>query len=786
MPGRLSKLFSRGDKEKEALADAEANRNSTTTAVPPPYGSAPVDFDAEEASSAPDITAGFSNLRIRLDKLEGIPELPECVAHLKLLECFYRLQQKIGSTDGLYGIHDSAVLSIGLPDDSIAELLSKLAEKRWAVYVARAVDRFESWSQARFPCGGQPTISMIHYLGRIGYLTLQTNVSSGLNGPPLQAEALSENDLPPLDVLLVWHAFMLNPRAYFEDCLRKGKMHMWQHNFPWELVARAIDSETFIYTPNETSIVAFVASTGRVWDNNDESSGKRIICPKCRRINEASWTVIDNVPISASSLEQAKQLVEVMLSSGTGYCDQNLLVQCVDQTCRSSISHEYLKVGKFCRDIYDLQSKQTPMPGTLFGRTGIPQRIGARKDAHAARVLENTNHFFSAGLVRTFLTSNFNGRSTTTMADVRAEIDLVLKDWRYMRKASTFKYSGFRSDERAALRRVMSRYWNNSSDFSIDLVGAVVRQSSFTEKMHNIDWLHSPALYSTIPRLIVKYQRFVAMAKTVSHMVVPTLDVDLAWHTHQLSPRSYCHYTVNQTSTFMDHDDKVAEVRLNDAFALTSKHYERKYGEPYSECTCWYCEAVRESHTSAISRLFYGNDEPPHVADTDPRKSVHISSHNAVRPQGDASYDLDLKRQVQKLEETYEAACRRARKKGREPPKRNDYYYSDAYGYPVYMPMYIPVVAPMPCTSAYYPVGGCMAVASGRTAIAAPVLAALELRLVAVVMAAIVAMVLAAAVVLRAAVVALQVVVVALQEEVVGAVAEDHHAKLRGSPSFRW
>lgn len=32
------------------------------------------------------------------------------------------------------------------------------------------------------------------------------------------------------------------------------------------------------------------------------------------------------------------------------------------------------------------------------------------------------------------------------------------------------------------------------------------------------------------------------------------------------------------------------------------------------------------------------------------------------------------------LERQYEAACSRARRKGRPVPKRDDYYYSDAYG----------------------------------------------------------------------------------------------------------
>jgi hypothetical protein len=53
-------------------------------------------------------------------------------------------------------------------------------------------------------------------------------------------------------------------------------------------------------------------------------------------------------------------------------------------------------------------------------------------------------------------------------------------------------------DEALAVRRMMSRYWENSSVFAVDLVGAVIRQGSFVDKMHNINWLASPALSNTM------------------------------------------------------------------------------------------------------------------------------------------------------------------------------------------------------------------------------------------------------------------------------------------------
>lgn len=86
-----------------------------------------------------------------------------CLVHLKLLHAIQNMKEDVGYTDGLFGIWDSLVTdSKGLAFDSIPLpagtnttkmtendkrqiLLSKLREKRWAIFVARAVDRYETW-----------------------------------------------------------------------------------------------------------------------------------------------------------------------------------------------------------------------------------------------------------------------------------------------------------------------------------------------------------------------------------------------------------------------------------------------------------------------------------------------------------------------------------------------------------------------------------------------------------------------------------------------------------------
>ena len=243
--------------------------------------------------------------------------------------------------------------------------------------------------------------------------------------------------------------------------------------------------------------------------------------------------------------------------------------------------------------------------------------------------------------------------------------------------------------ERLATRKMMSRYWENTSIFALELGGAVMRQCIFVDKMHSLDWLHSPAAQNTMNRLLQKYARFITIiAQNPLHTAVPTLDVDLAWHTHQLFPKQYYTYTITTCKKFIDHDDKIDEDRLSTGFEWTSKTYEKLFGEVYSECTCWYCEAIRIRHQSSTAKML-GLSKHDKVNDSfynsgtaqmcPPDNSAHISSHNSVHVEHSALMALTherlrLRRKME-IDRAYDKACKRAAKKGRKPPPKEDYYY---------------------------------------------------------------------------------------------------------------
>lgn len=170
------------------------------------------------------------------------------------------------------------------------------------------------------------------------------------------------------------------------------------------------------------------------------------------------------------------------------------------------------------------------------------------------------------------------------------------------------------------------------------------------------------------------------MADNPKQMAVPTLDVDLAWHTHQLSPMQYYNCSVGLASSplrFMDHNDKVDEVDLTIGFEWTCKAYrEVTDGEIYSECVCWFCEAVRypDLYGHFRSSLLWLSDarkavedlrrQHDHASKSD--NGPHISVHSAVRPQKISEVDR-IKRETRALQllEAYRKSLRRAKKHSR-------------------------------------------------------------------------------------------------------------------------
>ncbi len=679
----------------------EDSKNVRDTTPPPIYRS--------EDSSAEELTASLRKLDLSSRNVSiatAVPSNDECIAHLKFLSVLASLREDISETDGLFGIMDASASAFG---SSEGKAMAKIREKRWAVYVARAVDRFESWfntlpnSKVGSGQGGRLRMQDIFHSR-----DFETLVNPGGRRLSWTAEFM-----PPLDVLMVLHSFMLNPRKFLEDCIRQNKMMLWHAGFPWAQIDACIDPEMFIYTPKQDCIATFEAGTSRSWVNVHDPPTKHVLCPGCSSTLNCKWTDSN----LGTNIDRA-------FEGGRGFADKEFQVDCL--SCKIPITHETVRLMKFRRDIERLQKLDLPLPGTILSVKGMPKATTSVAPSKEDVLFPNRLVLAGLGQELNSLTHPRNIKHQK-MTAVRTAFEKALKSRHLVLEAkkSTFGSRKLDFDQKVAIRRMMSRYWENSSPFALDLVGAVLRQGVFVEKMKGIDWIHSPALESTITRLLKKYTVFFQiMAENPGHVAVPTLDVDLAWHTHQLTPSAYFGYSVyNMKDDFIDHDDKIDENKLSDAFEWTSKRYQKVTGgQIYSECTCWYCEAIRESHNNqslfsslgtskAKSRALELHGRKDLSGDTD--KSAHISAHNSVRAQSLAAA-LIAQKQYMKLDSDYKKAAYKAKSAGKKPPTKNDYAMAYVWGYPMYVPLYAPyTVDPCITGSMYSSNPSCMTTSVG-------------------------------------------------------------------------
>lgn len=160
-------------------------------AIPPPYrrntpddSEAPPSYDTSESSSSHPLWSPSQGIDdelpavVQINNNSGAPLVrpSELQAHLVLLGAFHRLREEVRTQKGIK-------VDIQMSPDNA-----------WAVFLQRAVYRFDAWVEK--------------IIGNVvGSMELQ--------------RVLAPQELPPLDVIMVWHTYLLNPRTYYEDCLRR-------------------------------------------------------------------------------------------------------------------------------------------------------------------------------------------------------------------------------------------------------------------------------------------------------------------------------------------------------------------------------------------------------------------------------------------------------------------------------------------------------------------------------------------------------------------------------------
>lgn len=134
---------------------------------------------------------------LSLSDIPSDPTPETCLVHLKLLFAIQAMKEDVGYTDGLWGLWDSRAGPVDPSVQTVAEktqdqqlqILSQLREKRWALFVARAVERYRAWWKL---FGGRP-------LRKDDMAVKHSDVYIDFPGPVgSQAMSWREEMLPPL------------------------------------------------------------------------------------------------------------------------------------------------------------------------------------------------------------------------------------------------------------------------------------------------------------------------------------------------------------------------------------------------------------------------------------------------------------------------------------------------------------------------------------------------------------------------------------------------------------
>lgn len=569
-------------------------------AVPPPYTSTTTSGLPSNAPP-PSYTfpTSFTIGGTRTDSL--LVDIPHVQGHLALLHAFAQLRTEI------------EVSEVSLTGTKIPDMPAD-KEKRWAWFVALAVERFDRWCQNLKPEDAAKPISEI---------------------------------LPPVDVLMVWHSYMLNPRWYAEDCLRLPPCQ--NLNLVGLTFSAALENIGPLLTlsPSRERVQLWETRCSLPFNYRESAAEMRdkiLTCPRCSH------------PISTRLMNEA----------GTGYFQQGFAVQCTRKDCDSPIlTKERLALKKLAADIARQGTTvEACLPGTVLSTT-------AESNLEAGKRIKLSAQKLSWSRVEA-AEKPTSGVDEDLCFALMKEADFFLPKLRA------------KLGRQPIVRRIMSAY-NDDKIYSVDLVGAVLRQGTFVFKMVDLGWTQ-PGFFDSaedkvaLQHAIARYHAFMdLMTTSPASFFVPTLDIDLVWHTHQLIPHKYGADCQRYVKRFIDHDDKVENVQLAAAFDITCNAWKERFNVKYTYCGC---PLPGDTIGQRLSRLISLTPTPQPPSQLVPPDrpdllaATHASDHNAVhfKPKNKRAHMISVLRysratqKRQKVLAKAAKAAQKAAKKGRGLP----------------------------------------------------------------------------------------------------------------------
>ncbi|KAH6879614.1 hypothetical protein BKA70DRAFT_1345463 [Coprinopsis sp. MPI-PUGE-AT-0042] len=571
------------------------------------------------AAEKPPQYAFPSSFSIGGKQTEGLlVTIPQIKGHLTLLHSFMGLKHSLEFQQATEEIPD-------MPGDRA---------KRWVWFVHVAVERFNQWVQVLYPQDEHQPF---------------------------------EDILPPLDVLMVWHSYMLNPRWYMEDLHRLPPLALLQ-SFGQRFADNLDRLPEILSSPLSQARVAHFQTRLQMSFDPLESSSlfskKTIMCPRCQ-------TVLHVPCMEWSAFKQ-----------GRGYFQHDFLYRCTHRGCGLEITKDTLRARKLAENLARAPgSPQSFLPGTFFASSSFSSTTQLPvSDEKASNAIKGK--FAHVKMAREKSDqSNAPGR----VDELFFKSILVDAEYSIAKMRGTIKVHKL-------LGRVMSAHLEPMI-YSVDLAGAVIRQGSFVQKMHDFEWTKpnffaAPEDEAALQHALARYHAFLdLLASSPANFFVPTLDIDLVWHTHQLCAATYMRDCRSYIGRFIDHDDKVDNLKLSNAFDITCRAWKDRFGVPYTYCGCPLPGDTIGQRLKSRLHLSVSSSKalPPSELSPPPDRpdllfATHASEHNGVmfQPRNPRAH-TDMHRRWTKHQEKMKK--RAAKQENKVDSDKDDSKFKGCHGY---------------------------------------------------------------------------------------------------------
>jgi len=476
------------------------------------------------------------------DGTQRLPHIEEVICHLKLLRAFQALKDEV------------------ISEKSID------VDKNWKVFLANASKRF---------------IAFVCSLKLSG-----TNQENHKN-------SVSSSYLPPLDVCIIWYSILMSPGDFYDTFKRLFEAFM-KVPFPLTAIAEAIDNKNFAYQPSLVHIQQYLDLMS-LYDYNEPNKdiyhlsksnilqSVSIRCPSCDEI------LVENVKLSTDN--------------DSGFLDDGFTIKKLTTskcTCKygSTITHADLIKQKFVRDL-----KSGQFCG-LFK--------GILETSYQLVDMESVEEQLCQKISESIQGINIEELTFAELRDVlnRGCMKYVVMNTlkkKAHRKESFEDLISMIMDTYYEMRLIYLTMPKSSVDdsFYIDFVDHVLAQSNFVRKINQLDWLHSPFIKEILRDSCRRYSNWLKLGNSsqtpadstlVSRgrkILVPTLDIDLIWRSHNLAIYFYLDGAFEGSGTLINVIEKPEQAELDITFTETGLRYKQKYSEEYSICFCNLCVSVR-------------------------------------------------------------------------------------------------------------------------------------------------------------------------------------------------